>query len=95
MELAELALGVLDSFKDRFRLQHHARSAPEGPVVGRPVAVSRVVPDVDELDPEPAFLLRDAEDALVQIGFARPWKERQDRAEHQSIGASPQKGQAQ
>ena len=57
-----------------------ARAAAERSVVDSSVRVQRVVPEVDEVDPEVALSLSDPEDALVQIRPDGVWKECQNGA---------------
>ena len=80
--------GFFNSFKDRVRLEHHARATSEGPIIDFPMRVTGVVAKIDQLDPELPLTLRDAQNALVQIGSDSLWKERQNRTEH---GVSPRR----
>ena len=50
MERAVRVFRGLDSFKDRFGLEHHAGTPAEGPIIHRAVAVLGEVAEVDVVD---------------------------------------------
>ena len=73
---------IFDRQEDRFRLQHHASSAPVGVIIHRPMFVRRVFAEVHCIDLYGAFSNRFADDALGQEAREHLRKQRQDIDPH-------------
>ena len=87
VERTVLAFGSLDSVKDRLRHQHHSWTSAERAVIDAAMAIAREVPKVDELYLELSSGLGYSQDALLQIGSHRLWKECEDRTQHGACAA--------
>ncbi len=75
---AGLDFQVLNTLKDRFRLQHHAFAAAEWAVIHGPVPVMRKSPQVVDFDRRQARFPRPADNAVIQRSAKKIRKDRQN-----------------
>ena len=78
----ERHLQRLQTFKERFRLEHHALAAAEGAVIHGAVPVVRELPQIVDFDFRQAHLAGPAGDAVIQRSAEEAGKDRQNIGFH-------------